>query len=264
MSDAIEPTVDAVIEEVAAPQEVVQEQEIVTEEGANDSANAEQKPGQDAEINAKFAEMRRKIEAAELREKEQNAWVEKTYGESHGIKTLDEYQRFIERERERAYYEERGVDPDVVDELVNKKLDSHPSVIAAKQREQEAFRATQMDKLNKTYGLDIKSVEDINKLPNGESMIQKIVSGYEWDEAYLVTHQEHITQNLAARAKQQTLNNQQSKAHLKSTSGGGDVDTFTMDPEVMANYRMAFSKELRSGKMTEKDLIAHYRKSISK
>jgi hypothetical protein len=263
MSEAIEPTVDAGIEEVVDPQEEIgTEQETVLDEGVNDSAPAEQKPAQDADTNAKFAEMRRKLEAAEkesARAKKADEVVAKQYGHM-GITTVEQLEQHFEEEK----WRDKGFEPEEVQKLLEEKLANHPDVLAAKQSKQDLFLASQMDKLNKTYGLDIKSIDDIQGLPNADAMLQKIVSGYEWDEAYLVTHKDHITQTLASKAKQQTLNNQQSKAHLKSTSGGGDVDTFTMDAEVMANYRAAFRKELRSGKMTEKDIIAHYRKSLEK
>lgn len=262
MEDVIDqveqPAVDAAEEEVANPQNDDNE---VLEDGANDPEPAKQE--QDPQINAKFAEMRRKVEAAERREKERDAWVEKNYG-NQGIKTWEEYQSMIEREKERAYYEEQGVDPDVVEQVVNKKLENHPSVIAARQREQEAFQASQIDKLNRTHGLELKSVEDIKSLPNADAMIQKIMSGYEWDEAYLVTHQEHIAQNLASKARQSAINNQQSKAHMKSSKGGSDVDTFTPDPEEVAVFKKMFAKELRTGKMKESEIIERLKKSKGK
>lgn len=267
MSEAIDPTVDAEIEEVVDPQEEIIEQDTGSDEGARESAPAEQK--QDPELNAKFAEMRRKVEAAErdaARAKKADALVAKQWGHM-GITTVEQLERQLEkeaREAEEERWRDRGIEPDEIQKLIDDKLANHPTVVSARQREQEAYRTTQIDKLNKTHGLDIKTVEDIQALPNAEAMIQKIVAGYEWDEAYLVTHQEHIAQNLANRAKQSALNNQQSKAHLKSTKGGSDVDTFTPDPEVMANYRSMFKKELRTGKMTEKDLVSHYRKSIGK
>jgi uncharacterized protein YecT (DUF1311 family) len=262
MSEAIEPTVDAEIGEVVEPQDVETEQDTGTEEGVKDSAAAEQKPGQDAETNAKFAEMRRKLEAAEkesARAKKADEVVARQYGHM-GITTVEQLEQHLEEEK----WRDRGFEPEEVQKLIDEKIANHPDVLAAKQSKQDLFVSAQMDKLNKTYGLDIKSIEDIQGLPNADAMLQKIVSGYEWDEAYLVTHQDHITQNLASKARQSTLNNQQSKSHLKTTKGGSDVDTFTPDPEVMANYKSMFRKELRTGKMTEKDLISHYRKSIGK
>lgn len=257
--EQMEPAVDAAEEEVADPQN--DDNEVLEEDGANDPEPAKQE--QDPQINAKFAEMRRKIEDAERREKERDAWVERNYG-SQGLKTWDEYQARIERDKERAYYEEQGVDPDVVEEIVNKKLDNHPSVVEARQRAQEAFQAEQMTKLNQTYGLEIKSVEDIKSLPNAEAMIKKIVAGYEWDEAYMVTHRDQIAQNLASKARQSAINNQQSKSHIKSTKGGSDVDTFTPDPEEVAVFRKMFAKEYRTGKMTDADIHKMIKKSKGK
>lgn len=253
-----ETAVDAAEEEVANPQNDDNE---VLEEGANDPEPAKQE--QDPQINAKFAEMRRKIEDAERKEKERNAWVARNYGDQ-GLKTWDEYQAAVERDKERAYYEERGIDPDVVDEAINKRLENHPSIVAARQREIEAFQSKQMDKLNKTYGLNVSSLEDIKKLPNADTMIEKIAAGYEWDEAYLVTHQEHIAQNLASKAKQSAINNQQSKSHMKASKGGGDVDTFTPDPGEVDVFRKMFAKEIRQGKMTEADIHKMIKKSKGK
>ena len=209
MDPTIDPTVDAEFEEVVDPQdEVDNDQDSDLEEGAKDSELANQK--QDPELNSKFAEMRRKAEASDARAKKADDVVAKQWGHM-GIKTVEQLEKHLEEEQ----WRDKGFEPDEVQKLIDEKLANHPDVLAAQQSKQDSFRAAQMDKLNKTYGLDIKSVDDIHGLPNAEAMIQKIVAGYEWDEAYLVTHQEHITQNLASRAKQSALNNQQSKAHLK-------------------------------------------------
>lgn len=258
MSEAIEPAVDADIEEFADPQEEIEtEQDSDLEEGAKDSELANQK--QDPELNSKFAEMRRKAEAADARAKKADDVVAKQWGHM-GIKTVEQLEKHLEEEQ----WRDKGFEPDEVQKLIDEKLANHPDVLAAKQSKQDSFRAAQMEKLNKTYGLDIKSVDDIQSLPNAEAMIQKIVAGYEWDEAYLVTHQSHIAQNLASKAKQSALNNQQSKSHLKTTKGGGDVDTFTMPDGVLDSYRKAFAKEYRKGTMTDKDFMADYRKHNKK
>lgn len=279
MSEFIDPTVNADNGEVAAPEmsqemDDIEIQEETTEEehpeqglGEKDSADAEQKPVQDAETNAKFAEMRREIEVLKKQTKQQDEWVKNNFGDI-GLKTWEEYQNYVERERDRQYLEQQGYDPDVIEELINKKVtekvESHPTVAAAKQREIEAYQEGQLKKLNEKYSLDLSSIEDIQKLPNADEMIDKIVKGYEWHEAYLITHQDHITQKQLEKTKQATLNNQKSKEHLKTKTGSADVEAFAMPEDVMAHYRRMFAKEIRSGKMTEKDFVAHYRKSIGK
>lgn len=268
MSDILDnPSVDAGTEDFADPQTeepTEHEQDHPDPEpGAKDSDPADQKPAQDAEMNAKFAEMRRKMEAAEkaadIAKKSADETVARAYGHM-GITTVEQLNKHLEDEK----WRDHGVDPDVVKEIIDKEINNHPSVVAAREREKQAFQAQQMEQLNSTYGLDIKSVEDIYRLPNAEAMVQKILAGYDWDDAYLATHRDHVTQRLTAQAKQAALNNQHSKAHLKTPSGGADIDTFTVPDDVMAGYRRMFAKELRTGKMKEQDFIAHYRKHNKK
>ncbi len=57
-----------------------------------DSVKKEQSP----EANAAFAEMRRKAEEAEQALKARDAWVEKKFGQSHGLKTWEQYQSAVE------------------------------------------------------------------------------------------------------------------------------------------------------------------------
>jgi len=228
-----------------------------------EAADPDQKPRQDPDTNKAFQDMRHKVQEMDRQLKERDAWVEKNYGQ-HGLKTWEDYQRQVDRERDLAYYEEKGVDPNVVEEIVDKKLQNHPEVVKARQLQIKAYESEQMTDLNKRYGLDVKTFEDVKSLPNGSAMVEKIMNGYEWHEAYLITHYDQVQQKAAETARQAARNNQDSKAHLKTPTGGGDVDTFVMPPDTLAEYRRMFAKEYRSGKMTDKDFTAHYRKSQGK
>lgn len=86
---SVEPVIESVTEEVAKPQ-------------------------QSKDDNAKYAAIRREAE-----KKAKDQMISEMYGETHGIHTYSDYQKAIETEKRKTAAEERGVDYNVLEELIN-------------------------------------------------------------------------------------------------------------------------------------------------
>jgi hypothetical protein len=122
--------------------EVAEPQPVETQEtSVNTSEVADPKPVQDAETNAYYAEMRRNQELNEYRQKVQqyeqqvhsiDSEISKLYGDQ-GIHTWSDYQRAIEEQRQQQLYEEAGINPNVLNQL----LENHPDIQFARQMKQK-------------------------------------------------------------------------------------------------------------------------------
>lgn len=134
------------VEVQAVEPEHVEPDTSVTPEAA-EPERAKQTP----EENAAFAKVRREAEER-ARVKAEDDVIARLYGESHGIKTMAEYNAAIEAQKEAeriAELEERGIDP----EFINKLIDSSPDVVEARQIK-EKHKKEQADIANRTEFLN--------------------------------------------------------------------------------------------------------------
>lgn len=212
--------------------------------------------------NKAFAEMRRKTEAAEkkaqLAERNQDIArkygqygvyseedIANKYGESNGITTLEQFEEALQREE----YKEKGIDYDTI----NKIVDNHPAVKAARKAEYDNKLVSSYDELHTEYPGLVKDPNDIptevwqkwNDGKNGLSLL----------EAYELTNRKQIRENLISSAKQQTLNNVNGKEHIRGDEGGSEVETTTIPEDVLKMY-----KKLNPGK-TDEEYLKHYKNS---
>jgi len=233
------------------------------------------KPKQTPEQDRAYAELRRKAEAAERRAIEveaqhqrgiqiakkfgqygvfSDADVAEKYGQSHGIHNVAQFEEALRREE----YAAKGIDPDMVKKLV----DEHPDLQAAREFKQAAIRAQEdnflvgsFDELTKEYP-EIKGVADVppdvwRKWKNGST-------GLTLNEAYLVVERKNIETRKIEAAKQATLNNIQSKDHVRGNGKGVEGDTVRIPDDVLAQY-----KALNPGKSMD-DYKKHWKKSQNK
>ena len=208
-------------------------------EGTTDKSDVEvdTKPKQTPEQDRAYADLRRKAEAAERRALEAEAQHQRDiqiakkfgqygvysdadvagkYGKSHGIHNVQQLEEALRREE----YQAKGIDPDMVKKLV----DEHPDLQAAREFKQAAIRAQEdnflvssFDELTKEYP-EIKGVADVppdvwRKWKNGST-------GLTLPEAYLVVERKNIEARKVEAAKQATLNNIQSKDHVRGNGKG--------------------------------------------
>lgn len=96
------------------------------------------KPQQSKEENAKYAAIRREAEK-KAKSQAQDELIAELFGESYGIRTYSEYKKALERENRRKTAEERGVDYNVLEELINEdpRVKQASELLTAKEREEK-------------------------------------------------------------------------------------------------------------------------------
>ncbi len=90
-------------DEIEKESSLQDETDAVQEEGGAEVIEQPEKKGKDSA----FAELRRRAEYAERQLRERDAWVERNYGQSHGVHTWEQYQQAIERNQRREAEEYR-------------------------------------------------------------------------------------------------------------------------------------------------------------
>lgn len=228
------------------------------EPGANDSDLANQKPVQDEETRAQFAEMRRQAEQAEARARYADEVIARQYGESHGIYTVEQYEQALfeqQQEEQRQQYLERGIDPDEISQIVNQQLENHPLVQQAAQQTLNHLYASNYAELQSEYGDLVKTPEDIpvevwDRWGEGRF-------GLSLTEAFTLVNRKEIMNKQALVAKQTALNNINNKGHIRGNGGAnGDIETVEIPDDVYKMYKQL------NPKATDKQIRAHYKKSI--
>lgn len=109
-NNVVEPVVNVEPQEATNPVE----SEIVQSETTESNIEEVAKPQQSKDDNAKFAAIRREAE-----KKARDQMISEMYGESHGIHTYTEYQKAVEKEKQRKLAEEKGYDYDSLEEIIN-------------------------------------------------------------------------------------------------------------------------------------------------
>jgi len=176
----------------------LQENEVTTNEPVN-AVEGEvttpivEKPVQSAETNALYADVRRKAQA-----EAQDKLISEMYGESHGIHTKAEYDRAVKEQQEetqRQEYREKGIDPDMVNKLIN----DHPSV---KQANEMLAKQQQEAKINSEVQALFQEFPEArdSKIPDSV-FLESIDKGIPLTYAYA----KYATKNALAIAEQKAL-----------------------------------------------------------
>ena len=209
-----------------------------TQEGTQGGTEVATQTRQTPEQNAAFAEMRRKAEAAERRAADletqrkrdqeiarkygkeygvySDADVAAQYGKSHGINTVEEFEAALQKEE----YKAKGVDPDLINELVA----NHPDIKAAKAQQGQAAINAEIKELADEYpDLKVKTLADMQALPNFEAIKEKAYRGMTLLEAYEAVNRAEIRQRAKEEGAQGAIRNIGSKAHLGTEKSGNQV-----------------------------------------
>lgn len=221
-----------------------EEGEVVT------SKNDKKKTTQTAEQDRAFADMRRRLEAVE--KEKSDLLNEKLSSEKakNDKKLLGEY------EAKKAEWEEAGYDPHIISEIASSNpilkqiLEENQSIKKQFAKQQEDTKLVQeYNSLANQYPELIKSPDDISK-----EVWQKNQQGYSLEDAFLVVNRDKILNRTKNSVKQKTLNNINSKSHLKTeTDGANEGNDFSSVPsDTLANF-------IDMG-MTKKEATAYYKK----
>lgn len=234
--------------------------------GAQPAEPAQQTQEQTPEENAAFAAARRRAEAEykQQLQAEMDKFVAQIYDgqvnpyTGRPITNKAEYDAFMERhqqEEQRQRYEQAGVDPDLIGQLIEKS----PTIQQAKQMIEQAQMAEGQRALEAQVAeiakIDpsIKSMQDIMAMPSFPDFDAKVRQGYSLADAYKLVNFDTLAQKRSAAAKQATLNAVNGKSHLTATTGGAGEDVI-VPPETMSFYRQAFPG------WTDAQIMADYKK----
>lgn len=114
---------------------------------------------------------------------------------------------------------EAGIDPDIGKPIIEDAVANHPEVIKAKQliaQAEEEKKTAELQLLNEKYGLDYKSIDDLDS--QVKDLLQK---GVPLSKAYVAIHHDELS-NRQAQDPAQLAKSQlgQSTKHLSAIPGG--------------------------------------------
>lgn len=210
-------------------------------------ATPEQKPKQDKETNDAFQEMRKKTELLEAKAKKADALIAEQFG-SQGITTVEQYETWIKQgevEAETKRLTDAGLQPEEIE-----KLRKYDEIVASTKVEQETKTKEAWDaSWNTLYAAYPDIVEDSKAFVEGKdplffnaAMKAELARGASPLAAYRNAHFETIlanaTKSIKEVTKQETLNQLNSKDHIKANgNASGEIEHIEIDPVQMAMYR---------------------------
>lgn len=264
--DVIEETVDLTDTEAEETAELETEEET---EPSEEQEKPAEPPKQSAEENAKFAEIRRKYEAdnkrlkaeleAERIAKKQIAdeVVQKAYKDTvnpytgKAIESYEDYQEYL-----KAFEEDRlqqaGLSRDYIDKMISENpiVKKAQGILEAQERQQAAARVdlglAEISKLNP----NIKTVEDLMKMPNREKFDEYVFQkGYDMIDAFKLVNPESHKKPSQAETKDHLIK-------LGGQESGG------VDKEIPASELTYWKDSFPSDKPAE--LRARYNRALKR
>jgi len=262
-------TSESVNTQEAAEPETETVSEEAEETGVENVESTEPQP-QSAETNRAFAEMRRRMEAAERKAADIDAMYAKQFGAysnpetGQPIRSAKDYADAMaaqERIRAREQLKENNIDPALIDNMIA----NSPVVRQAQEATNElnSYRAQkQLDEdLKKILTFDnrFSSIEELKADPSMMEVADYVSThpGVRADEAYKIINYERLTSSNGAAAKQAAINSIKGKNHL-ATGAALNVDDNTEDipASQLQMYKDAFPDK------TLKEIKSLYNKAI--
>lgn len=241
---------------------------------------------QTPEMRAKFAAIRRKAEAerdaaiakmkADL-EAENKRAMDEMYAKSgfinpytkKPIANKEEYDAYLDQhavERKQIIMRKTGMTESDYDEF----LSSLPEVRAAREAKQQAEAAEQTardaaakakidEQIKEISGYDpnIKSVEDLSKMPNYKQFYEFVKRGNTFVDAYKLANMDTLLQDAANASRQRAVNAASSKQHLATTQSRGQ-GAVPVPEDIKEQYRMF------NPNATDAEIQNHYNKQLKK
>ena len=191
-------------------------------------------PVQSPEDNTKFATARRQAER-EFAERQKSVDLEYQRRFSgyvnpltnQPIRSQKDYLDALDAQevvKQRQELQEKGIDPDMLSQIVSKQVENNPVVRQA----QEVMQQTINNQSNQMISEDIKeimridpsvkSMEDVAKSPNISQILSLTQTGLRFADAYKVANMDLLISNKAVSAKQSAINNIKGTQHLNATN----------------------------------------------
>ena len=191
-------------------------------------------PVQSAEDNAKAAAARRQAEREyQEKQKQTDIWYATKFAgytnplTNQPIRSEQDYRNALDAQEivaQRQQLQEKGIDPDMLSQIVNQQVENNPVVRQA----QEVMQRTINDQSNQMITEDlkeimridpnVKSIDDIAKLPNVSQILSLTQTGMRFSDAYKVANMDSLINNKAGAAKQAAINNMKGTQHLNATN----------------------------------------------
>jgi hypothetical protein len=105
---------------------------------------------------------------------------------------------------------------------------------------------SEIDELNEAYGLDIKTLDDVAKLPNADKIIDFAQNGSRLTHAYYAANAGDIQSTQKAAMKQKVVNQSRGLDHIKQAQSGGETDHTKITQSDIDTWRSAGFKEPRA------------------
>lgn len=179
----------------------------------------------------------------------------------------DEYKSRRESEQVEREFKRAGLSS----EVMSKYVSNHPDVVKARElmaqltqetekTQQERARLKGEESLKEINKLDpsIRQGEDLSKQPYYPELRKLVMeSGYTIVDAFKKVNEAKLSENAAARARQQALNNVNSKSHLQTSVGQGGGEGIVVPADIASSYRQAFPN------ITDAEMNKKYKRFLS-
>jgi len=254
-------------QEVAEPETVSNVEAEPTEtEGVTEEA-ADPQP-QSPEVNAAFADMRRKMEAAERRAAEIDAMYAKQFGGYNNpetgqpIRSAKDYMDAMaaqERLQARQKLQENNIDPQLIDNLIAnspvvRQAEAQMAELTNMRAQQEVDRdIAEVLKLDPT----LTSKDAIMNDPSFPQVLEKVQSGMRLVDAYKLVNFDRLSSSKTAAARQAVVNQVKGQAHLSNAPG---ITTSDSLEDIPANMLETFQD--RFPEKSVKELKALYNQTL--
>lgn len=249
-----------------------------TEPKVEPQVQQQEKKKQSDEENARYAAARRKAEqekAIELRRAEEEIisqlGLENPYTHKP-VRTVEEYQEYhktISDIKKEQFKESHNLDDDGYKELISgiPEVQEAQAVKSRLEAQQEAQRQEDVNRMIEShvreimkYEPDVKSAEDIARLPEGMAIAECLQNGMDLLQAYRITSFDRMTRkaeeektNLKMQAKAE-VNKVKSKNHLKKVSGNQGDGSPSVPQDVLRLYRKMMPD------LNDREIYEHYKK----
>lgn len=230
----------------------------------SDTEDAISEEGNQEEQETKKDESVDKTKAFSDRLKQKTKEVEDKYknkleniAKTKGYNSWEDFEKAMNRD---ALVEAGVEDPDKFSDVLTRMIQESPEVIKAKeiieQQKKDEQDKVMEEELKLIHAIDdsIETLDDISKMDNCNDVIDKLNKGYSLYDAYVLCNMNRISQLTKEKKDKQSMNNTDSKNHMKTVTGGSS-NHIEVPKEVYDTYK----KNLPN--WTDKQIREHYAKN---
>ena len=223
---------------------------------------------QSDKANAAFADMRRRMEAAERKAADIDAMYAKQFGgytnpeTGQPIRSAADYVEAMaaqERIQARQKLQENNIDPGLIDNLIaNSPVVRQAEAQMAELTNMRAQQEVEKD-IAEVLKLDptLTSKDAIMNDPSFPQVLEKVQSGMRLVDAYKLVNFDRLSSSKTAAARQAVVNQVKGQAHLSNAAGLTASDTLEDIPaSMLETFRDRFPEK------TDKELKALYNQTL--